>query len=37
MLFRNQMSALVELQKAEPKAGALFMFLWNIWTEKMHS
>ena len=26
MLFRNQMSALVELQKAEPKAGALFMF-----------
>lgn len=26
MLFRNQMSALVELQKSEPKAGALFMF-----------
>lgn len=26
MLFRNQMSALVELQKTEPKAGALFMF-----------
>lgn len=26
MLFRNQMSSLVELQKTEPKAGALFMF-----------
>ena len=37
MLFRNQMSALVELQKQSQRLELYLCFLWNIWTEKMHS
>lgn len=35
MLFKNQINSIVNLQKDDAKAGALFMFFYSTWTGKM--